>query len=195
MNPKSILRIFLFLCICIILQQGPSILAAFSRLPIEFQERSPTSGVADLSSLSRGKYYVSVGRVLSDTEALIDGKTVQTASLTLGFPILVESAGQFHQLEIRWKSQSWRSHLYDFPAVTSYGIGVLIQSWRTFDGVYMGPVFCLLLLISLLVHSRTSPTFARRLTPHMILCISCLLYTFYLSGIPDLFWNLAEPTR
>lgn len=176
-------------CICIVLQQGPSFFALLGRLPVQFVENGANSVTADISGLAPGSYFLSVGRLLNDADAFLDGKYVASGRLALGFPIQIGTSGESRSIKITWNTRYWSNRLYDFPVVLPYGVGVLVQAWREFTGIYMGPVFCFLLLILSLVHARISPAFSTRVYPHLILALTGLAYTFYLSGIPDLFWN------
>ena len=185
---KNSFRLIVILCLCAVIQQGPSLLALLSKSAAKFQVDSPLSMVADISHLEPAQYYLSAGRILTKTEVKVDSTVLVEDNLTLGLPILISQRGQFHTLRIRWDdNEPWRNHLYDFPVLTNSGIGVLIQAWRSFNAVFMGPVLSLLLLILILAHSKISFGFTTRLRPHLILTTTCFAYTFCLSGIPDLF--------
>jgi signal transduction histidine kinase len=191
---KPILRIIIGTVALIVayslIQQGPRLLSKVSQYPIQFSAESPRKFVADLSSLPGGKYFVSVGRTLGDTEIYFNDVLLQRGQLTAGVPLELSDGPGPKRVSIVWLArEEWRKYLYDQPVITGYGVGFLIQEWRKFVGIFMGPIASLALILFALFNHRVSKGATGLIFPHLMCGISGLIYGLFLAGIPDLFFS------
>ncbi len=185
----------IFIVIYTILQHGPLLLGQMASYPIKFFSDSSRKYSADISELSKGKYYLSIGRSLGEVEIRLNNAILQKAQLIAGVTIDIsdEFRPKILTIECTAKEQ-WRERLFNAPVITGYSVGLLIQEWRIFNGVFMGPVSSLLLILMALVNLRLSKNSSSDIWPHFIFGVSGFIYTFYLSGIPDLFFDPTENT-
>lgn len=187
---KILLGSFCILALCVFIQLGPTIVGYFLKFEVQFMNAGPNHVTADLSSLSAGNYYLSLGRVLDRTEVWIDQKRVFEDEVILGGSFEISESMKSPRLDIYWKPKaSWRNTLFEVPIVACKGTGFLLQTWRVYNRIYLGPFLSFFLVIVSLANWRIS-RFSREVLVANVLfgCIG-LLYNVYVSSVPDLFWE------
>jgi signal transduction histidine kinase len=172
------------------LQQGPLLLGSIARYPVDFTREVPGKFSADVTNIPKGMYFLSIGRVLGDTQIRMNGVLLQRSKLIAGVPIDLTSDQDTKIVTIECiAKEEWRKRLFDIPIVTSFGTGLLIQEWRIFTGIFMGPVSSLLLILMALFNLKLSKTAASQIMPHLLCGVAGFFYSLYMSGIPDLFFD------
>jgi signal transduction histidine kinase len=173
-----------------VLQQGPLLLGSIAKYPVAFVSVSPGKFIADVTGIPKGMYYLSVGKVLGDTQIRMNGVLLQQSRLIAGVPIDLTDDQSSKSITIECVAkEEWRKRLFDSPIVAKFGIGLLIQEWRIFNGIFMGPVSSLLLVLMALFNLRLSKTAASQIMPHLLCGVAGGFYSLSLSGIPDLFFD------
>ncbi len=177
------------LLVAIVLQQGANLLALAFRENTEFQ----TSGlqmIADLSSLPPGDYYLSLGRIFSDTEIRIDGTLIHKDMLSLGVPISIDATQPPKQLTITRKSSArWKYNVFDAPAICPKGVGWIVQTWRNFVNFFLGPIASIFLLLTTIANAKLPNINHQDTRSHLELGIVALIYNIFLTGALDLLFE------
>ncbi|MFL5812706.1 MAG: sensor histidine kinase [Bdellovibrionia bacterium] len=120
----------------------------------------------------------------------MNGVLLQQSRLIAGVPIELSNDQSLRNVTIECVAkEEWRKRLFDIPIVTNFGVGLLIQEWRIFNGIFMGPVFSLLLVLMALFNLRLTKDGANQIMPHLFCGAAGCFYGVYLSGIPDLFFD------
>jgi hypothetical protein len=171
----------------------------FSLGPIKIHEPDDYTRVIDVSRLLPGDYYISFGRIRGTCKAtagnqvLYDnrgnhGETLEKLMFHLDFkirkgeltpPILLKCKADF----------GFYSAAYHDILVHSYPVGLMLQLWRAFNEMLLGPAVSLFLLYSLLSY-RKSPrkgTSGHLSSNFTLLAWVMLAYGISLSGLPRLF--------
>lgn len=193
-----------FLTLCLLVQYSPNIFGLIIRQNGAVERLDPNQIQVNLAHLQPGSYYVALGRALGNWDIFLDEKLIASSkgisenlkgTLSLGSGFVVNQLSKPQKLVIQMEStEQWRTQLWRPPVVASYYPGLILQSWLTFNDLFLGPVFAALLLLSITIYSRTSTVSTQRLKALLFFAVSAFVYTAWVAGYPDLFIQMPFST-
>ena len=183
--------------LCLTIQYGTNALGFIFMKNIEFQSTSDRTISASLSKLPNGYYYITLGRVLDKTDIFLDshlltssnGITNEPTSLSLGSSFEISDTVHPKEIIIKWAaSEPWRKKLFNPPMIISRRLGLLLHLARIFVDHLLGPIFSLVLLLSVLINSKILGIFDKKIQSMIFLSGVYFAYSCFLAGFSDLFY-------
>jgi hypothetical protein len=180
--------------LCLLVQSSPNYLAAQIALPVSFIKTSDSVWTAELSRLDAGEYYASLGKIKGNCRLYRDGELLDSnqsvvsgirENLLVGASFSLRDRSQVLRLECE-KTKGFRVELAQMPIVSSYRSGVLLQLWRAFTDLILGPLFGLSFLLLSLSQRWTGLTRSQNSTLVGFAGVA-VAYSFSLAHYPRLF--------
>ena len=203
-NHRLISGSLIFLILCLLIQYSPVIFGFAISKNGATEKVAPNQIHISLSHLQPDRYYVALGRALGSWDLLLDDKVIASSkgisqdlkgSLSLGGGFVITDSFKPQQLILRTEStEQWRAQLWRVPIVASYYPGLILQSWLTFNDLYLGPSFAILLLLSITIYARVSTVTTERIKALLFIAITTLIYTGWVAGFADLFVKMPFST-
>lgn len=185
----------LLLSWCILIQQFPNIVGCFYQLSPKWNQDGPSSSSIQINTLPEGKYYLSLGQVLDETEIWMNHHLIEKGKITVGKQIEVLETNTPLHLQIKWKARErWRNKLFDLPILAPYGPGHIIHILRVFTKIYLGPGLSLLLILFAVLNFQISKPQSSKAIPHIILGVTGFWFNLFITLIPDLILKPATTT-
>ncbi len=130
-------------------------------LNISFIKIAPNELKANIKSLLPGEYFISLGRPRGICSIYIDDQLIDSNatfgvglrdSLLVGASFRLSEDARYDELKIKCRTQQgFQLYFSSAPIVSSRGLGLVLQTWRSITQILFGPVSTLFLFFYLVV--------------------------------------------
>jgi hypothetical protein len=158
----------------------------------------------DIDSLNIGEYYISLGRPRTACQIMMNNQILDSSytsglrllgKLSVGSSFIIDDQSIKKNIEINCEETGgFGVKLTHDPIVSKYRSGVLLQLWRIFLDVVLGPIFSLILIVLILFQSNFSRNLKTEIVQNIVtgkhytlFAIISFLYSLSLSYITRLF--------
>jgi signal transduction histidine kinase len=185
---KRILQALALSFLCLVVQHADLVVSFPFKEPVQFIETSTDQWNADLSHLTPGLYYLSLGRPRAYCDLSIDGKMVDSnrwilpdvrSKLFVGAPLLVAQDNPAKNFKIHCEREA-SSHFKTIgivPVLAKYRTGVLIHELREVLDLLVGPFFTIVFVACILINLKTSRRAKLDRTVHLAFAIAAFVYS------------------